>query len=105
MMRPENDTHDYTLTANTSIQITCSTCIRSDRALTHGPTHPPKSHKCCRVLLPLFTRLGVFTQHQEENGGRGGGEVGAAGVHVGVGGLILFAFGTQTVQSMQIDKQ
>lgn len=29
----------------------------------------------------------------------------AAGVHVGVGGLILFAFGTQTVQSMQIDKQ
>lgn len=51
----------------------------------------------------------MFTELHEENGGVGvggrgvGGGVGAA--HVGVGGLILFAFGTQTVQSMQIDKQ
>ena len=30
---------------------------------------------------------------------------GGGAVHVGVGGLSLFAFGTQTVQSMQIDKQ
>lgn len=42
--------------------------------------------------------------------GEGEGEVGAmgggaVGAHVGVGRLILFAFGTQTVQSMQIDKQ
>lgn len=52
-----------------------------------------------------------ITRLQEENGGRGGGRVGAAeveggtAVHVGVGGSSLFAFGTQTVQSMQIDKQ
>lgn len=49
----------------------------------------------------------MFAQLQEENGGRGGecGGARVAGAHVGVGGLILFAFGTQTVQSMQIDKQ
>lgn len=60
----------------------------------------------------LFTRLGVFAQLQEENGrrrGRGGGPwrcvCVCVGVYAAVGRLILFAFGTQTVQSMQIDKQ
>lgn len=57
----------------------------------------------------LFTRLGVFAQLQEENGGwrgRGGGRGGRVRRgQVRVGRLILFAFGTQTVQSMQIDKQ
>lgn len=40
-----------------------------------------------------------------EGVGGGGGGVAVMAVVVGVGGLILFAFGTQTVQSMQIDKQ
>lgn len=50
------------------------------------------------VLLHAFIWLGVFT------GLRGEWQHGAE-VHEGDGGLIVFAFDTQTVQSMQIDKQ
>lgn len=69
----ENDTRENIVTTNRITQHTCSTCIHTARADTlshqHRPTHP-KSHKYCRVLLPVFTRLGVFLQLHEENGGR-----------------------------------
>lgn len=60
-----------------------------------------QNHINACVLLLLFIRLGVF-RAQEENGS-GGSHSGR--VDIGDGGLILFAFDTQTVQSMQIDKQ
>lgn len=50
----------------------------------------------------------MFTQLPEENGrdgGKGGVSPRLQEVQVGVGRLILFAFGTQTVHSMQIDTQ
>lgn len=50
------------------------------------------------TLMQVFIWLGVFP------GLRGEWQRGAE-VHEGDGGLILFAFDTQTVQSMQIDKQ
>lgn len=63
-----NDTRENIVTTNIITQCTCST--RADTlSHQHRPTHP-KSHKYCRVLLPVFTRLGVFLQLHEENGGR-----------------------------------
>lgn len=71
----ENDTREYILTANIIIQCSCNTCKHSDGAdtLSHlrARTSTEKSHKYCRVLLPLFTRLGVFTLLPEKNCGRG----------------------------------
>lgn len=76
--------------------------MRQDKGDTlHYPKACTSESQALSCFVALFTRLGVFAQHQEENDGRGVG----GGGHVGAGGLLLFAFGTQTVQSMQIDKQ
>lgn len=71
---------------------------------THVPFVASRTGAVGLFCRRLFTRLGVFAQLQEENGGHKRERWGLYGGVRG-GGWILFAFGTQNVQSMQIDKQ
>lgn len=100
-LRPSTATQNYTVPGNALYNSVFSD--RVEHLPNHRPTYPPKSSAVVFCCLYLLGWVCSHSSRRRMAGVREG--VGAAGVHVGVGGLILFAFGTQTVQSMQIDKQ
>lgn len=74
-------------------------CIyNSTQILSHtlSFTHTQNTHKSCGVFVASVYPIGCVRSTSER---------GRQGVWAWLGGFILFAFGTQTVQSMQIDKQ
>lgn len=75
-VRPENETHENTPPANTTIQHACNVCIQSDRA------RNLKSLKCHGVLLPVYLAGCVHAAQGGEWWAGGGG-------HVGVGRFYL----------------
>lgn len=103
-MRHENDTHGYTLTQLTVYM----QCLHTFRQSSHTvpPTGPHiQQNQVLSCFVASIYSAGCVRTTPGGEWRAWVGETWAAGVHVGVGRLILFAFGTQTVQSMQIDKQ
>lgn len=87
-----------------------NTCLHQDEGETRrNPKGNPclqKAHDYHRVfLLYLLAWVCLLCSYRRMMGVGEGLSVVVRGEHVRVGGLSLFAFGTQTVQSMQIAKQ
>lgn len=98
LMSFENDTHEYTQTANPIIPCTPA-CIQREltHLPTHGPTHPPKSSAvvfCCLYLLGWV----CSQSSREENGRRGAAVVvrGGGGSRSG-GGCICWRWRVDSI--------